>query len=115
MAKRALEKLGKLLVKDLRDPAIQHFDLLAKAHYRARPFGRLQDRLAKLTDLERRLVRECVVAAVDCGLDAFLQAVQFAEGRGTPITIDGQELGTPALALDAKLNAWIAKWSGFPA
>ena len=37
MAKRSLETLGKLLVKDLRDPAIRQFDLLAKAHCRARP------------------------------------------------------------------------------
>jgi hypothetical protein len=114
VSKRALDKLGQMLVKELRDLAILHFETMAAGRFRARPLRRMQDRVGRLTDAQRRLVRECVISAVDCGLDAFLQAVQLAEYKGMPITVGGKPLNTAGLALDARLTRWIAKYSKYP-
>ena len=49
MAHPAVDKFGALIVNRLRDNAIEHFDLLAKQHWKAPAVLPLQAELASLT------------------------------------------------------------------
>lgn len=72
----ALDKLGKFLMTRFRDPAIDHFDGLARRHWKAPGLKNLQNDLATLTDEQRLIVRRALIETLDNALHDLLFAIQ---------------------------------------
>jgi hypothetical protein len=114
MSDGALDQFGELLVKELRDNAIGLCDDLARGQLIARSWKPLQEGLARLTAEQRRLVRRVVVAAIECGIDQFLQGIRHS---GLSITVEGQEIGNSDVDLVGMMfgeGGWISRFSELP-
>lgn len=72
----ALDKFGRFLMENLRDPCIEHFDLLAAGRWRAPGLRPLQRDLATLSLAERDIVRRSVTAGIDSAMHDFLFKLQ---------------------------------------
>ena len=109
------EKFGELCVRELRDAGIKHFDMLAAGRYAAKGWQPLQERLAPLDDQTRELIRQCVISAIECSLDAYLQALG---DRAVAVLIDGKYVTFEDL--EGRMwgtlgrEGWIRKFSDYP-
>jgi hypothetical protein len=111
MDDKSLDRFGELLIKGLRDNAIGVCDDLAKGQLIARSWKPLQDGFAELTEEQRWLVHEVVVAAVECGIDQFLQGIRHS---GLSIKIEGMEIGNSDVDLVGQIGSWIKRFSEYP-
>lgn len=76
MEKESLDRFGEFIVTNLRDKAIEHYDMLEKGLLKAPGFQKLQKELGKFTPQQRDVVRRCVINTVDDGIYNFLYAIQ---------------------------------------
>ena len=80
----SLNYLGKFLMKNLRDSALEHFEGIAKGHWKVPGLKRLQRDIAQLSEDQQEIVRQCVKDAVDNGIHDFLFSLHEeteSEGR----------------------------------
>ena len=77
------DAFGELLVTQLRDQAIEHFDGLAAGHWKAPALLALQQQLAELDQDTISIIRRCVVQAVDSGIGHFLFRLQECTTRAS--------------------------------
>jgi hypothetical protein len=111
MNNATLDRFGRLLINDLRDNAIGLCDDLAKGQLIARSWKPLQDGLAQLTEEQRWLVHEVVVAAIECGIDQFLQGIRHS---GMSIKVEDMEIGKSDVDLVGLMDSWISRFSEYP-
>lgn len=118
MAHPALDKFGKLVITCLRDNGIEHYDGLARNHWKAPDLQQLQADLATLTDEQRKIVRQCVISAVDTAMHDFLfglvEAHDFEEG--IEVIVDRQNVVELSDGLNGEQfseDGWIAKFGAY--
>jgi len=117
MAAPEVDKFGKLLVKSLRDGAIDFYDGLARGHWKSHE--ELQESLAGLSSEQRELVRRCVVSCLDQGIHGFLMALgesQF-KNEGISVVVDGKDVAVLSDGLEGEpygTRGWIAKFGKHP-
>jgi hypothetical protein len=114
----ALDKFGELVVTQLRDRALEFFDMLAAGKWKAPRLLTLQDELAGLSDEQRRIVRRCVVDAVDVGMHDFLFALVTAHDfdEGIEVLVDGENVVELSDQLNGEQfgeNGWIARFGKY--
>jgi hypothetical protein len=110
-----LERFGSFVISQLWDSALEHHDLLAKAHWRAPALQNLQDELAALSEKQKEIVRRCVAEALRDGLHDFLFALQEAHDlkTGIEVLVDGKNIAELSDGLQGEpygSEGWIAKY-----
>jgi len=117
LAHPAVDKFGKLVVTQLRDRAIDFFDMAAKGKWKSPGIQSLQTQLAKLSPNEIALIRRCVVEAVDHGMHDMLFALVEAHDDGIEVIVDGENVVELSDGLHGEQfsdNGWIAKFGKHP-
>ncbi len=114
-----LNEFGKFITYNLRDRGINHYDLLAKGHWKAPSLQNLQNDLSKLTAEEPDIVRRCVVKVLDNALHDFLFALQEAHDNDEEINIvvDNENIASLSDGLHGEPfteDGWIAKFGEHP-
>jgi hypothetical protein len=71
-----LDKLGEFVMKNLRDPAIDHADNLLRGRWKAPALQSLQTQLGTLSPKQKELVRRSVRSSIDTAIHDFLFALQ---------------------------------------
>ena len=110
------DEFGAFLMRNLRDPAIDHADALLSSHWKAPGLQSLQADLAKLTPEQKAVVRRCVLSSIDAGIHDFLFALgeeQEADAR-IAVIVDGQDIAQQSDGLHGELFAeegWFARFS----
>jgi len=118
MTHPAVDKFGKLLVTQLRDNAIDFFDLAARGHWRAPALQELQQELAQQSPDQIDLIRRCVIQAVDHGIHDFLVGlVEANEFDDVRVLVDGENVVELSDGLHGEPfteDGWIAKFGKHP-
>ncbi len=74
--RQAVDKFGQVIMTDLRDKAIDFFELLVEGHWKAPGLQKLQSELQELNNDQIELVRKIVVKSLDTGIHDFLFKLQ---------------------------------------
>ena len=118
MDRDPLDKFGTFLMRNLRDRAIDNYDRLAQGQWKAPKLQALQQDLAAMTEDQRRIVRDCVVNALDVGLHDFLFALQERADfeNDIQVMVDGKNLAEISDGLQGELfgeDGWLARFSAY--
>ncbi|SMP44537.1 hypothetical protein SAMN06265222_1011156 [Neorhodopirellula lusitana] len=118
MAQPAVDKFGALLIRQLRDNAIDHFDRLAAQQHKAPAFLDLQRRLSELPDDVQAVVRDCVLSSVDTGLHDFLFGLVESHDAddGIAVIVDGTNIADASDGLHSEQftdDGWVARFGAF--
>lgn len=116
MAHPAVDKFGELIIHELRDKAIRHFDFLSGQHYKG--LEELQRELASFSPEQLAIVRRCIVSSVDHGLHDFLFGLVEAHDceAGIAIMVDGENVAELSDGLNGEQftdRGWIAKFGAY--
>ncbi|MCA9267540.1 MAG: hypothetical protein KDA41_03675 [Planctomycetales bacterium] len=119
MTDAALDKFGRLVVNQLRDKAIDHFDALAAKQYKAPSLAKLQVDLGSLNAQQQAIVRRCVISAVDVGLHDFLFGLVESHdfSGGVVVLSDGKNVVELSDGLHGEQftdDGWIARFGKHP-
>lgn len=74
--KQAVDKFGQVIMTELRDKAIDFFELLVEGRWKAPGLQKLQAELQELNNEQIELVRKIVVKSLDTGIHDFLFKLQ---------------------------------------
>ena len=118
MDRDPLDKFGTFLMRNLRDRAIDNYDRLAQGQWKAPKLQALQQDLAAMTEDQRRIVRDCVVDALDVGLHDFLFALQERADfeNDIQVMVDGKNLAEISDGFQGELfgeDGWFARFSAY--
>lgn len=118
--KDPLAKFGHFLMTNLRDPCIEHYDYMAKGHWKAPALQSLQNDLRKLSEKERAMVRKCVIEGLNAAIHDFLFKLQEIADFDNDIQVhvDGQNIVELSDGLHGELfssEGWMAKYSAYGA
>ena len=118
MAHPAVDKFGALVIRQLRDSSIDHFDRLAGQQHKAPALLDLQRRLSELPDDVQSIIRDCVVSCVDTGLhDLLFGLVESHDADdGIAVIVDGTNIADASDGLHGEQftdDGWIAKFVAF--
>jgi len=113
-----LDTFGQIVVENLRDRAIEFYDILAAAQWKAPSLFNLQEELKTLGEHERTLLRRCIIAALEHGIHDFLFSLQ--EDRPgiahVEIFVDGVSIIPLSDGLQAEIfgeDGWFDRFSKF--
>jgi len=114
----AKDELGRFVMANLRDKALDHADLTLKGHWKTPSLQTLQDELARLDDHQRNVARRLVRSVVDAAIHDFLFAIQEqSDVSGWPrILVDGVDVANTSDGLHGEPfgpDGWQAKFSRF--
>jgi hypothetical protein len=116
-ARQPLDAFGRFLMANLRDEALEYYDLLARGHWRAPELARLQDDLGALTARQRAILRHGVVATVDHAIHHFLLSLlEQDDGDTIRVVVGGADVAALSADLDGELytaDGWLARYSRF--
>lgn len=115
-----LDKFGRLLVTQLRDPAVYFFDAACEGRWKSPGMQDLQAELAALSPEQRDVARRALLMALDAGIHDFLFALQEAHDleKGVAVSVDGENVAELSDGLQGEPwtdNGWIARFSRYPA
>ena len=118
MSHPAVDKFGALLMCQLRDNSIIHFDRLASQQHKAPVLLDLQRRIAKLPEEVQAVVRDCVISSVDAGIHDFLFALVESHDadRGIAVVVDGTNIADASDGLHGEQftdDGWITRFGAF--
>lgn len=114
----ALDKFGEFLIVNLRDKAIEQHDMLLRGELRGKLVRNLQEKVSRLSDEQKQLVREVVVDVLDTALHDLLFSIQDAHDRGLKIEIiiDGENIAQASGMLHGEHlgeGGWIDRFSRY--
>lgn len=114
----ALDKLGRFIIKNLRDKGIDSVERLLDGQWKAPDLLDLQKAVSSLPDREKRLIRACVRESIDTAMHDFLFALgeAFDFEEGITLIVDGKNVAEISDGLQAEpltKDGWIAKYSKF--
>ena len=117
-ARQPLDAFGRFLMANLRDEALEYYDLLARGHWRALELAHLQDDLGALTARQRAILRHGVVATVDHAIHHFLLSLleQDDDAGAIRVVAHGADVAALSEDLDGELytaDGWLARYSRF--
>ncbi len=113
-----LDTFGAFVMQHLRDEALDYFDGLTEAKWKAPSLKRLQEDLAALAPAERSVTRRCLLAAIDAGVHGFLFSLQEQqeEEHGIRVLADGQDVADVSDGLHGEPfgdDGWQARFSKY--
>ncbi|MCF7360839.1 hypothetical protein L3V23_01845 [Vibrio sp. A1-b2] len=117
--KDLLDSFGKLLMSEVRDEAIEKYEMIAQGKIRSKSAQDLNSKLSKLDDEQLSLVREVVVSSVD---DVLHNLLWMIEQSGDQITLtcndenNAVNIHTISDGLSGEMyteDGWIAKYSRY--
>jgi hypothetical protein len=113
-----LNKVGELLMRSLRDKAIEHFDGVASGKWKAPALAQLQHDVASLSADQKAVVRRCVMDAIDSGIHDLLFKLEEEghSGGKLELQIGGKSIADMSDGLPGEpygRNGWQAKFSRF--
>ncbi|WP_157522228.1 hypothetical protein [Mitsuaria sp. 7] len=114
-----MDKFGELLVRSLRDRAIEQHEMLLAGALRGKDLQALQQRVASLSPELKSLLRELVLDALDVALHDVLLAFQSAHDRdvGVEVLVNGTNAAEHSGMLHGELfgpDGWVARFSRYP-
>ncbi len=117
-ARASVDAFGRFLMANLRDEALEYYDLLTRGHWRAPELARLQGDLGALSARQRAILRRGVVATVDHAIHHFLLSLLEQEDDVGAIRVVAAGADVAALSedLDGELytaDGWLARYSRF--
>lgn len=114
---KPLALFGNLVMKALRDEALQFFEGLVDYRLKAPALQSLQDKLDSFSPEQLNVIRGCVRASVDEGIHSFLFALHNACEEGIlEITVNGKRITDLSDGLHGELfteDGWQARFSQF--
>lgn len=115
----ALDRFGELLVKTLRDKAIEQNEMLLAGRLKGKAIQPLQLRVLELSEVQKDVVRDVVSDLVNVAMHDFLYALQDAHDRGIGIevTVDGQNVAEMSGMLHGEVSGpdgWASRFSRYP-
>jgi hypothetical protein len=116
-AKRtALDRFGELLVKSLRDKAIEQNEMLLAGQLRGKAVQPLQARVGALSEDQKDVIRDVVNDLLNVALHDFLFALQDAHDRnlGIEVVVDGSNIAELSGMLHGEAlgpDGWIDRFS----
>jgi len=118
MAHPAVDKFGSLVVRQLRDNSIEHFDRLSTNQHKAPSLLELQQQLAALPAEAQAVVRKCVVSCIDTGLHDLLFALVESHDTddGIDVVVDGTNVAEASDGLHGEQftdDGWIARFGTY--
>ena len=118
VACQPVDAFGRFLMANLRDEALEYYDLLARGHWRAPELARLQEDLGALTARQRAILRRSVVATVDHAIHHFVLSLleQDDDGGAIRVVAHGADVAALSEDLDGELytaDGWLARYSRF--
>lgn len=116
---KSLDKLGKMLMADVRDKVLDGQELLLTGRLRASAKQDYQARIAKLPPDQKELLREVIAETIDTTLHDLLFALEVMHDRGGPVELmlDGKPASDFSDGLQGELfgaEGWIARFSRHP-
>ncbi len=113
-----LDKFGRFIMENLRDPALERYDGLARGHQKAPSLAQLQADLQSLSEEQRAIVRRCVVSAVDSAIHDFLFKLQEVADfeDDIQVLVDGKNVVRLSDGIHGELfgeDGWQARYSKF--
>lgn len=119
-----LEFFGQFLMKHLRDRAIGFYEMLAQGKWKAPSLLPLQEEVSNWNENQKKIVRQCVMLAMDNAIHDFLFQIEEAGANGMngtgehdlQIQVDGIALAGLTDGLHGLLfgeDGWQAKYSEF--
>lgn len=117
--KDLLDSFGKLLMSEVRDEAIEKYEMIAQGKIRSKSAQDLNSKLSKLDDEQLSLVREAVVSSVDDVLHNLLWMIEQSDDQITLTCNDENNavnIHTISDGLSGEMYAedgWIAKYSRY--
>ncbi|MDQ6423622.1 hypothetical protein RB620_29865 [Paenibacillus sp. LHD-117] len=112
----ALDKFGKLVMKDLRDSSISYFDKLIEGKWKAPSLQNLQNDLKIFNEDQINIIRRALVSSLDTGIHDFLFRLQNEEEDGVIIEVNGQNLAELSDGLNGELfteDGWYHRFSEY--
>ncbi|MGO9919922.1 MAG: DUF6547 family protein [Isosphaeraceae bacterium] len=113
-----LDRFGQFVMANLRDKAIEFFDLLAQGHWKAKSLRQLQSDVKQLSDSQRSILRRCIIATTDNAIHDFLFALQeLADFEDDiQVIVRGKNIAKISDGLQGEMftaDGWMAKFSAF--
>ena len=117
-ARASVDAFGRFLMANLRDEALEYYDLLARGHWRGPQLAQLQRDVAALAEGQRAILRRCVLATVDHAIHHFLLSLleQDDDGGAIRVVAHGADVAALSEDLDGELytaDGWLARYSRF--
>ena len=113
-SKSTLDKFGKFIVESLRDKGIDFVERLLNSQWNAPALQNIQTELSKLSDPQKQIIKQAIIAAFDSSIHDFLFALQDKED--IQILVDGQnvvELSDGIHGESYSDDGWNARFSKF--
>lgn len=117
--KDLLDSFGKLLMSEVRDEAIEKYEMIAQGKIRSKSAQDLNSKLSKLDDEQLSLVREAVVSSIDDVLHNLLWMIEQSDDQITLTCNDENNavnIHTISDGLSGEMyteDGWIAKYSRY--
>jgi hypothetical protein len=114
----SVDAFGRFLMANLRDEALEYYDLLAGGRWRAPELAHLQGDLGALSARQRAILRRGVVATLDHAIHHFLLSLleQDDDGEAIRVVVGGADVAALSADLDGELytaDGWLARYSRF--
>ena len=116
---QSLDKFGEFYVRNLRDKMLHDLDMLLSGSWKAPGVQDIQQRLAKLPEDTRDLIRETAEHMVIAGMHDLLFSLQEeADNDGAiRLVVDGVEVAKESDGMHGEIfsdQGWIARFSQYP-
>lgn len=113
-----LEYFGRFIVENLRDRALDHFEILAKRGSKAPALQDLQAALSKLTPAQLEVARRAIRRVIDSAIHDFLFALQEEHDSSGPleVRVNGEAVAATSDGLHGEPysdDGWFARFSRF--
>src|SRR5262249_32852084 len=101
----ALDRFGQFLMANLRDKAIEFFDLLAQGHWKAASLQQLQSDVRQLSKSQLSVLRRCIISTTDTAIHDFLFALQeLADSQDDiQVIVQGENIAKISDGLQGKI------------
>lgn len=115
---KALDKFGQFVVANLRDKAIEQYDMLLEGKLKGVAMQDLQTKVALLSDEQKALTRKLVLDVIDTAMHDFLFSIQDAHDRrlGIEVFVDGTNVAEESEMLNGEHigeGGWIERYSRY--
>ena len=112
------DKFGEILVRKLRDEALDTFNMLAQTDRIEPTCGDLQSKLSKMTDEQHSVIQETLVMVIDAGIKQFLYTLDYEMTipGGIEIRVSGKRMVQTEYELKVEFespNGWISKFGKY--
>lgn len=115
-SEQPVDKFGKFIIDHLRDRSIHTADLYLSGKLLGPGDKELCERLKGLSDEQRILFRDTILAVVDNSIFVFLRSLQESHdfNDGIQVLVDGKDVALESNMLHGEIFDWETKYSKYP-